>query len=398
MKPNMLFVTCHLPFPPNSGGRRREFEIIKLISRNYKIHLCVVSKTYMEDVSNSSYLHKYCEEIKIFKANYVDENYFYEIPAQIYRNQSIDAANYILHTLNDINIDIIHVEGFYLLHLIPDHNAVPIVLTEQNIEYSLWYQRYIHAVDEERKNYFKHQYEMTKQAELLAWQRSDSCIVLTEEDESAIKGYLPNKKIYIISDGVDHNLDIHSRTTNAGVLSKPRAPCILYVGNYGYYPNVDAVHYLCHTILPYIKNMIPEVTVLLAGNDPHFALEPLKNIPGVVVTGEVPSLSPYYEYTDVFVCPLRIGGGVKVKMLEALYKGKAIVSTSVGVQGLPAGPELDYITYDDPEQFASRVVHILNSEAEKEKCESIAQHISSMLPTWEQVCHNLINIYNHHMN
>ena len=88
-------------------------------------------------------------------------------------------------------------------------------------------------------------------------------------------------------------------------------------------------------IFPLIRSVIPKIKLILVGNVSNSEIELLSKVHGVTVTGRVQSLIPYIKAADLFVCPLRIGGGIKTKMLEALYYGKAIVSSSIGVQGLP---------------------------------------------------------------
>ena len=107
-----------------------------------------------------------------------------------------------------------------------------------------------------------------------------------------------------------------------------KGSCILFVGNFAYEPNIDAALYFSNIIFPLILQDVPNAKLFIVGNDPPPQILSLKMNRQIEVTGYVDSVIPFYRMTDVVVCPLRIGGGVKVKVLEALNAGKAIVSIS----------------------------------------------------------------------
>jgi glycosyltransferase involved in cell wall biosynthesis len=113
----------------------------------------------------------------------------------------------------------------------------------------------------------------------------------------------------------------------------------------------------------------------------------------VVVTGRVPSVEPYFERAQVIVCPLREGGGVKVKVLEALARGKAVVTTSVGVQGLGPAADDALRVEDRPRRFARAVAEILRDETERRRLEQAAKALAATLPTWDDAVDGLIGCY-----
>lgn len=134
----------------------------------------------------------------------------------------------------------------------------------------------------------------------------------------------------------------------------------LFVGNMGYYPNQDAVRYLCNEILPALRRSAPrDFTVTIVGGGPEEILAPLRSIPEVLVAGMVPDVVPYYRDADAVVVPLRAGGGTRIKVLEAFSFNRPLVSTSIGVEGLMVEDGRDALIADDPEKFAGRCASLM---------------------------------------
>jgi polysaccharide biosynthesis protein PslH len=165
------------------------------------------------------------------------------------------------------------------------------------------------------------------------------------------------------------------------------------VANYAYQPNVDAAVYLLTQIYPRVLASEPECELELVGAEPPRELTELAGRVGKArVTGRVPAIHPHLESASVVVCPLRIGGGVKVKMLEAIARGCAIVTTSIGAQGLPT-PQDGVRIEDTPEGFADAVCELLASATARERLRARAIRLAASLPTWDQAAERLAECY-----
>jgi glycosyltransferase involved in cell wall biosynthesis len=168
---------------------------------------------------------------------------------------------------------------------------------------------------------------------------------------------------------------------------------VLFVGNFAYEPNVDAALYFCRDIFPLILKDVPNVRLFLVGNAPPSEICSLRSNRHIEVSGRVASLIPFYKHADVVVCPLRIGGGVKVKVLEALGHGKAIVSTSIGAQGLDLSTHRAVVVADEARGFADNVVRLLVHPEERHLQERQALAYAGTLPTWDQVSVAFARLY-----
>ena len=178
------------------------------------------------------------------------------------------------------------------------------------------------------------------------------------------------------------------------VLPKQNIPSILFVGNFLYYPNIDAALYFCKDIFPLILREVPNARLFIVGNSPPPEIQALgaQNKSKVVITGYVYSLYPFYKSAKVVICPLRIGGGIKVKILEAVRAGKAIVSTSVGAQGLNIENQLLCIS-DKVSDFANYVIRFLSIAEERHHQELSVLEFAKTMPRWDQVSEDYIRCY-----
>jgi glycosyltransferase involved in cell wall biosynthesis len=352
-----------------------------------------VSKTYADDCSFVGDIEPHCREVGLFAAesNRASDNQGGNC-LQVSRHRCPAASRWVAERLACGVYDVVHVEGFYLFQHVPRDCAVPIFLVEQNVEYLLWKQRAAWMRTSADRARCKLQYELTRAAELETWRASEMCGALTPEDRDVICAEVPGKPVRVVPDGADHG----SRWNGAappGISSNGhRGPVITFVANFGYQPNVDAAHYLCNEIFPRLAERVPDAQLKLVGTSPPPEVVALAGN-AVEVTGRVPEVEPYLDAATVVVCPLRVGGGVKVKMLEAARRGKAIVSTPVGAQGLGSDAALCMRVADDPATFAHAVAELIECPEERRSLEEAASRLASSLPTWDDAADAVRDCY-----
>jgi glycosyltransferase involved in cell wall biosynthesis len=346
-----------------------------------EIHLCVVSKTYEEDLAAAGRLKGVCARVAVFPATPGAG----ELPPQVRRHCSPDASEHVYTLLRDDSVDLIHVEGFYLLGHVPEPSPVPVLLVEQNIEYCLWEQRVAFAEGAAAQRRSFRDFRETRAYELEAWRRATLCAAVTDDDRRTMLQVAPQLDVRVAPDGLDH---LGSPPAN---LLEPQ-PELVFVANFAYQPNADAAHWFCREILPRVRERVPDARAFLVGNGPPQEVQALA-CDQVCVTGRVRSVAPYLDRAAVVVSPLRIGGGIKVKVLEALSRGKAIVSTSVGVQGLGAGARRCIEVVDDAGAFAAGCSLLLSDRAPRRELEHRALVFGATLPTWDEGAESLLACY-----
>jgi polysaccharide biosynthesis protein PslH len=394
----ILFLTAHLPYPPLSGGRRREFELISRLSRSFEIHLCSITRSWGTDSMYTNDLLQYCTSVNLFEAKTPTSKQQYPFyPHQMKKHMSEEASSFISFLLKNKSFDVVHIEGYYLLQHVPTKSEVPILLVEHNIEHLLALQQFMVAITQQEKSYFWSEYIKTLKWEQLMWKRAAVCVALTNEDKICIERLDSNIDVRMISNGGDYQKKIDVDTTLSNSfehsLISDNHPSILFVANFAYEPNIDAALYFSRHIFPLILKDVPDVKLFLVGNSPPPEICSLTSNKQIEVTGRVASLVPFYKHADVVVCPLRIGGGVKVKVLEALSFGKAIVSTSIGVQGLDVSTYRAVAVADDATDFAANVVRLLVRAEERHIQEREALAYATTLPSWDQVSEAFAQLY-----
>ncbi|HEX2088309.1 MAG TPA: glycosyltransferase family 4 protein [Actinomycetota bacterium] len=392
-RPSVLFVTGHLPYPPISGGRRREYELVRRLCDRIDFHVVVISKTPDEDAANASAFRPHCASLEVWPAVQPPPGYgFPRQPLLALRHWAPEATESVERSLEHGGIDVVHVEGFYLMQHVPERSSVPVLLVEQNVEYTIWHQRMRLSRGRRQRRRNLAEYAVTLQAEIEAWKRSSLCAAVTEEDLATMRAAVPELEVRLIPDGADHVSAFGEVGVPRSIPEKTEEPVVAFVANFGYVPNVDAALYLTERIMPRVAAKVPSVKLFLVGNAPPPAIRALES-DSVTVTGRVPAVEPYLDAATVVVCPLREGGGVKVKVLEALTRGKAVVTTSVGAQGLSSKATDALIVRDDPRSFARAVTTLLTVETERRALEQAAGAFARTLPTWDVAAHALAQCY-----
>ncbi len=399
-RPRILFLSCHLPWPAISGGRRRELELIRRLSDQFDIHLVVISKTVEEDLGNMDALRGVCRQVEVFPAAARPE-----LPIgprrkrsrQSTRHRCPPATRRVVEIIARGQLDLVHVEGYYLMQHLPDEMPLPVLLAEQNVEYELERQRIAAARSASagtvasRPRRARRDCLRTRSEELSCWSRASALATVTLEDREMIQASLPAADVRVVPDGADHLPSLEAMARRQP-LQRPRAPLVTLVANFAYSPNVDAAIHLCHEILPLVRASVPDLELWLVGNEPPRRVRTLAH-ERVRVAGRVDDVVAHLDAADVIVCPLRIGGGIKVKTIEALRRGKAIVSTSIGAQGLPEEAREAVAIADDPPAFADALTRLLIDPRQRAELERRAARAATLLPSWDDATRALASIY-----
>jgi glycosyltransferase involved in cell wall biosynthesis len=156
-------------------------------------------------------------------------------------------------------------------------------------------------------------------------------------------------------------------TYHAPLREEATHPAVLFTGAMDYLPNVDAVQYFCDAILPLVRRELPDTMFLIVGKDPSPEVRRLAGMSGVVVSGSVPDVRPYYARAGVCVAPLRLGRGVQNKVLQGMAMGIPVVATTVAARGIDAQAGRHLEVADEPDGFAAHLVRLLRDPAQRKR-------------------------------
>lgn len=364
MQPKILMLTPYLPYPPVSGGRMRSYNLIKQLSQTHHITLICFGRPE-ERAFDLDPMRQYCELIVIDRppspsvkqAALLSLTTLKPITMRLYQTPAMRQK--IVELLIAEKFDVIHVESFYMLQNLPANVSVPVLLSEPAIEYIAWWrhakssnswlQRPGIALEALKMRFF----------EPRIWRQADMLGAMSSIDAAIIQKAAPQVKTMLAPNGVDTDYFQPVPT-----ISRQAANAI-FMGDYKYFPNADAIDYFIDEIMPLIRQKRPDFTLTILGKDPHPKWQTLSQDPtsGLIVTGMVDDTRPYLTQATLFACPLRSGSGTRFKLMEALACGLPVVSTSIGCEGLNAQHNHHMLIADTPQDFADAVCRLIEHPA-----------------------------------
>ena len=377
----VLYLTHHLPWPPMSGGRLREAELLSRLVDTFSIELVAVSKVPDFDARHLPEATRLGCGARIFPT---DPSAPPGNSALVRRHWSPQARRYLAAYDAGEEDLVVHVEGHYLVNLLPPRLRTRALVVDHNIESGLCRQRAgLVSTEHDRRRLFLES-ELTEQAERSAWTSAAMVGTVTDEDAHAVRMAAPLAEVRVIGDGADH------LTRRADTQPGADRTHLLFVANLAYQPNEDAARALVDQVFPAVLRRCPDATLTVVGSSPPAWLSDMgRKDRRIRVTGWVPDVSRWLDVAEVVVCPLRIGGGVKVKILEALARGCAIVTTPVGMQGLRYLPRDSVMECQDLDAVADACVALLKSPARRNQIRTRAALAATRLPTWDQAAAEL---------
>ena len=383
-KKTVLLITPFIPYPLNSGGKIRMYNLYKRLSKNYDIVLLSLAHHEKDsEYAKSNSMKDIFKEIHLIdRQTKVNEFLF----PNRYRHSF---SSFLIEKLNEIqgrlSIDLAHIESNELLYLTRFVKHIPIVYTEHDI-----------SILSPHKSYYKKNtryvlpgiidYMKIVHSHNSFYKNLDKIIVLSKEDMRVVRVFSPNSDFSYVPTGVDiEHFEFKDKTG--------RDKSLIFVGHYPHYPNEEAAVYFCRKIFPLIKKLIPEATVKLVGSGPTENVLRLSSIKGVEVIGDVPDVKPYLHNASLFVCASRVGAGIKGKILEAMATGTPVVSTTRGSCGIDAENGFNILISDKPKDFARYVTELFNNDALYKRIARQARLLVEEKYDWNKVVQKLDNIY-----
>ena len=355
----ILFLSPTVPFPLTDGGRIRVFNLLKQIAVKSDVTLLAL-ETQLTDIEGVTELQQLGIQVYLVpNAPTLPRLSFGTLLNAFLKRQPITVARYALPAYRQKFRELVAAENFDLVHYEMFHMAqfqtevdLPSVLSQQNVDSAIWRR----LCGETANPFYKFAY-WTQQLAFQRYERVlspkfDAVTCTSAIDAAVFQRHCAADTIEIIPNGVDvthYQPDFTSEATAH----------LIYIGSMDWYPNEDAVAFFADEVLPRIQENVPDVQFSIVGGNPSARVQRLAEREGVVVTGRVPEIKPYFAEATVFVVPLRIGSGTRLKILEALAMGKAIVSTAVGAEGLDLKDGEEIFIADAPTTFADAVTRLL---------------------------------------
>jgi polysaccharide biosynthesis protein PslH len=319
---------------------------------------------------------------------------FDPLPYAVGRYRSREYAARIRELLAANAFDVIVCDFLPPVVSLPDRLPCPAVLFTHNVESEIWRR---HAGVHGRGPVgwlYRAQYRRMLRFEANALRRFDAVLTVSDADRATFARLYPGAirgPVSVVSTGVDTQFFAPRAADSAGAAAASPAESrrLVFTGSMDWLPNEDAMLFFCRDVLPLIRAEEPQTTVSIVGRTPTPAVKKLADLPGVFVTGRVDDVRPYIAEAAAYIVPLRIGGGTRLKIFEAMAMGKAVVSTTVGAEGLPVVSGEHVALADEPRSFSSAVVHLLRDVQRRRQLETAARTLVVERYDWSAVAGEL---------
>jgi len=392
----ILYITDYVPYPPISGDRVRNYNLVRRIAREHQVWVAALLITPCE-AEGITHLQEFCMGVetapvprphKLVRLWGMLRYVLAGKPWDFQWLYSEELASKIRHLVSTVDFDIVQIEHSRMapyVETLPCDTHCRRVLVFHNIA-SVQYQRIaqIERTGTQKMRAWLH-------STILRWwepryaERFDRCITMSEVDRRLLMAANPRLQVEVVPNGVDTR--VYRPLALEGL-----QPAMLFIGSMDYAPCADAAVYLCKEILPLVRRAVGEVDVWLVGRDASDEVRKLGGN-GVHVTGRVEDVVPYYKRSTVCVVPLRAGGGTRLKILEAMALGRPVVSTPVGCEGLDVTDGRHLLIAENPEEFAEKTVRLLVDRPLYQHISAEARRLVVERYDWDAICEQLLSVY-----
>jgi len=392
----ILMLTPYLPFPLMSGGQTRSYNLIKYLSEKNDITLFSLIKSD-EEKKYVGELKKYCRNVFLFKRSkspWTVRNILLTVlgfyPFLVIRNLARDERKAIAKELAEGKYDLIHAETFYVMPHLPKTD-IPILLVDQTIEYLV----YKHFMEEQSKFYLRPILWLDviklRYWETYFWRQAKRVVAMSDSDKQQMQKLAKDLSIDIVPNGID--IDFFNRKPNPD----SKNPKVLYVGNFKWMQNVEALDVLVNKVWPRIHKKVKNSVLWIVGMNITDKIKSLAS-DSIKVTEALPDIRDAYSSSNVLVTPIEGPGGTRLKILEAMASALPVVTTSVGAEGLGVANNEQMIISDNYNDMAQKAIDVLQSEKLAKLLGKNARKFVEEKYTWKKSAQLLDKIYKEVIN
>ena len=382
----ILWLSQNVPYPPKTGVLQRNYNLLREASRIGEVTLLAVVK---ENILPEEFdldealeqLGKFCERIEIVNLPIESsrllllatafKSLFTRDPFSINWIRCREMSNKIATLVREIEFDIIHFDTISLAAYHELAGPTPKVLNHHNIESHLLLRRTLVEENPVKKQYYQLEGRKLQRYEHDVCPKFDRNFTVSSLDGERLEEIAPGISTDVIANGVD--VDYFYATNDV----QPTAGRLIMVSGMNWFPNRDAVLHMCQDIWPALAKEIPAASWICVGSSPPPELLSLADQDDrVVVTGFVDDVRPYMADAQIYLCPMRDGGGTRLKILDAMSMGKPIVATSMAYEGIAVTPEENVLIADSPAEFVVQIRRLMN---DAQLCRTLGENARSFV-------------------
>jgi polysaccharide biosynthesis protein PslH len=391
----VLVVSPDLPYPPGWGFGMRVYQLLRAVAAEHSVTLLCYAPPDL--AHHAEPLREFCKEVKVVPRE--PENKLRRRAGQVrsllsavpfhasgLRTAQLQAA--LDECLRSTAFDVVQLESSQLVSLRYRTRAA-LVIDEHNIESELlqrmtgeqhWARRLFNLVEAAKY----------RRLEQRAWSRADACVTTSDRDERQVRDRMPQLPTAVVPNGVDP--DRFSAAAFPGQAEPVQPDTLVFNGVLSYRPNFEGIRYFIDQVLPRVRRAKPNASLTVVGYGSPKDLAQLA-APGVTLTGWVDDVRPYLARAAIVVVPIRMGGGTRLKVVEALSMARPVVSTALGCEGIDVEPGRHLLVADQPEELASAVCRLLDDPALGARLGSAGRDLVVERYSWQRAGQRLCDLH-----
>lgn len=397
----ILMLCPSLPYPPHQGGALRNFGLLYGLHAAGH-HTTLLSFNGAHHAMQPTPLDTICERIATVpspirsQAQRLRDMIASPEPDLMRRLASSSFRRQLIEILQGEAFDLVQFEGLEMAGYLPDvrqhQPSARLCYDAHNAEYRL--QENIFSVDRsDPRHWPAAAYSLVQAQRIRHFEREvcrqvDCVLAVSEEDAAALRPFRPDGRVAVIPNGIfaaDYEASVEQLDLGENVL--------VFTGKMDYRPNVDAMLWFTADILPLVQSRVPTTRLYIVGQQPHRRLEALRDKEHIALTGWVANVTPFLHAADVYVAPLRMGSGTRLKILEAMAAGCAIVATPLAAAGLPDEVRSTLVIAQDAPRMAQTIIDLLQNQEHRAKLSRMAKEIVHQYYDWSVLVPRLLLAY-----
>lgn len=391
----ILFIAPKIPYPPTDGGKISIWGVLKTLS-DFGNQIDFVAYSHSRDY-DLEVVRQYCHPT-ILNENTQNSvfgaflNLFSKTPYNVSKYHKKSLVKYIrAYFKGNRSVDIVHITNLHMGWVIDEikkYVNIPVVLRQENLEMYIMKRFY-----ENEKNFFIKsfawlQYVKFKSYEPKLCKKFDQVIMISPDDKKRLKELDPEIKVEYIPAGVDRKI------FNSYKKDEKEKHSMFHIGHLDWFPNLDSIKYFIYEILPVVKSSLPSIKFYIYGGKipPHLSI-PNSVQSCIIEKGFVDNLWEDLADKELAIVPLRIGSGMRLKIVELLAAGHVVLTTSIGTEGIPTKHNENLLIADGTKSFAHEIINYFNNVYDRDKLVNNARKFVLENYSWDSIGKKFVNIY-----
>ncbi len=391
----ILWLSHLLPYPPKGGVQQRSYNLLCEVARQHEVWLLAFNQVALlqklEQIEEARHeLKKICKGVEVITIPsdasrwrwlwLVFHSLFTLAPYTLNWLKSQEMRSKLREQVGQTQFDLIHFDTISLAVYAGDVGATPKILNHHNIESDMMYRRSMKDQNFLRKGYILMEAVKLRYCEKRLASKFDLHFTVSELDRQRLASIAPGIKTNVIPNGTDTGFFSSHHHVN------PKPKSLVFAGGMKWYPNRDAILFFFREVWPLLRKEEPEITFTVIGRLPPPEIILLSQTDkNIKVAGFVDDVRPLIAEAEIYVCPIRDGGGTRLKILDALAMGKPLVSTSIGYEGLELVPEHDLLVADTPSEFVKQIKRLMEDQGLRERLQANGLETVREKYSWEHI-------------